>query len=216
MFDIHNPKLELFGVFRILWATITVPSASPRLTELFLALTLASWGAALRYRFQTIMGRWPKSVLSPLGQLQNFPSSSKLLYLPNVFSHSSKMDSLGSTSSVVHLSAPFKISSLAIQKVLTFTHLTLIRMAWTKRCELVKQRKEYPRKVSWYVMLAGLSDVPKATVIYMWTGAGTILDGMRLGLSLVVVPNSSLLDNHQDELAEELEKQGYATKSDTA
>jgi len=46
-------------------------------------------------------------------------------------------------------------------------------------------------------------------------GAGTILDGMRLGLSLIVVPNDSLLDNHQLELAEELELQGYATKSTT-
>jgi UDP-N-acetylglucosamine transferase subunit ALG13 len=53
----------------------------------------------------------------------------------------------------------------------------------------------------------------------MWplilVGAGTILDGMRLGLSLIVVPNDSLLDNHQLELAEELESQGYATKSTT-
>jgi beta-1,4-N-acetylglucosaminyltransferase len=46
-------------------------------------------------------------------------------------------------------------------------------------------------------------------------GAGTILDAMRLGLSLIVVPNVTLLDNHQDELAAELESQGYVTKSDT-
>ncbi len=47
------------------------------------------------------------------------------------------------------------------------------------------------------------------------TGAGSILDAMRLGLKLVVVPNVSLLDNHQKELAEELEIQGYATKAST-
>lgn len=51
-------------------------------------------------------------------------------------------------------------------------------------------------------------------LLTVYTGAGTILDGMRLGLALVVVPNASLLDNHQDELAEELEVQGYATRSD--
>jgi len=52
-------------------------------------------------------------------------------------------------------------------------------------------------------------------IVDEYIGAGTILDAMRLGLSLVVVPNESLLDNHQDELAEELETQGYATKSST-
>jgi beta-1,4-N-acetylglucosaminyltransferase len=40
-------------------------------------------------------------------------------------------------------------------------------------------------------------------------GAGTILDGLRIGVPLIVVPNPSLLDNHQDELAEELARQGY-------
>ncbi len=46
-------------------------------------------------------------------------------------------------------------------------------------------------------------------------GAGTVLDAMRLGLRMLVIPNESLLDNHQKELAEELENQGYATMSDT-
>jgi len=48
----------------------------------------------------------------------------------------------------------------------------------------------------------------------LWKGSGTILDAMRLGIPLIVVPNSSLLDNHQQELADELEAQGYVTKSD--
>ena len=34
---------------------------------------------------------------------------------------------------------------------------------------------------------------------------------MRLDLPIIVVPNPALLDNHQVELAEELEKQGYVT-----
>ncbi|KAE8445318.1 hypothetical protein EG329_013556 [Mollisiaceae sp. DMI_Dod_QoI] len=51
-------------------------------------------------------------------------------------------------------------------------------------------------------------------LIILHAGAGTVMDAMRLGLSMVVVPNTSLLDNHQDELALELDAQNYATRSD--
>ena len=40
-------------------------------------------------------------------------------------------------------------------------------------------------------------------------GSGSILDALRIAVPLIVVPNPSLLDNHQVELAEELAAQGY-------
>ena len=40
-------------------------------------------------------------------------------------------------------------------------------------------------------------------------GSGSILDALRIGVPLIVVPNPDLLDNHQVELAEELATQGY-------
>ncbi|KAG9242699.1 hypothetical protein BJ878DRAFT_544005 [Calycina marina] len=46
-------------------------------------------------------------------------------------------------------------------------------------------------------------------------GSGTILDALRVDLPLIVVPNLSLLDNHQQELANEMHRQGYVTKSTT-
>lgn len=48
-------------------------------------------------------------------------------------------------------------------------------------------------------------------VVICHAGAGTILDAMRIGVPIIVIPNEELLDNHQEELAEELEKQGYVT-----
>lgn len=41
------------------------------------------------------------------------------------------------------------------------------------------------------------------------TGSGSILDGLRVGVPLVVVPNTDLLHNHQVELAEVLAEQQY-------
>lgn len=40
-------------------------------------------------------------------------------------------------------------------------------------------------------------------------GSGSILAALRVDAPLIVVPNTSLLDNHQIELAEALENQGY-------
>ena len=42
-----------------------------------------------------------------------------------------------------------------------------------------------------------------------WTGSGSILEALRIGVPLIVVPNTDLLHNHQVELAEELAKQDY-------
>ena len=41
------------------------------------------------------------------------------------------------------------------------------------------------------------------------TGSGSILDALRIAVPIIVVPNPELLDNHQEELAEELAIQGY-------
>ena len=41
-------------------------------------------------------------------------------------------------------------------------------------------------------------------------GSGSILEALRVGVPLIVVPNRDLLDDHQLELAEELAAQGYA------
>ncbi|KAI9824640.1 MAG: hypothetical protein M1819_000841 [Sarea resinae] len=46
-------------------------------------------------------------------------------------------------------------------------------------------------------------------VVISHAGSGSILDALRLSVPLIVVPNPSLLDNHQLELASELAKQGY-------
>lgn len=46
-------------------------------------------------------------------------------------------------------------------------------------------------------------------IIMAHAGAGTILEALDIDARVIVVANTSLMDNHQLELAEELEKQGY-------
>ncbi|EXJ94841.1 hypothetical protein A1O1_03239 [Capronia coronata CBS 617.96] len=46
-------------------------------------------------------------------------------------------------------------------------------------------------------------------MIISHAGSGSILDGLRVGVPLVVVPNTDLLHNHQVELAEVLAEQQY-------
>ncbi|KAH8701923.1 family 28 putative glycosyltransferase [Talaromyces proteolyticus] len=47
-------------------------------------------------------------------------------------------------------------------------------------------------------------------MILSHAGSGSIMEALRIGVPLVVVPNPALQDNHQEELAREIEKNGWA------
>jgi UDP-N-acetylglucosamine transferase subunit ALG13 len=49
--------------------------------------------------------------------------------------------------------------------------------------------------------------------ILLYLGTGTILDAWKVGVPLIVVPNTELLDDHQTEMAKHLAREGYATHS---
>lgn len=54
-----------------------------------------------------------------------------------------------------------------------------------------------------------------SSMAYLFTiaGTGTILDAWKVGLPIIVVPNTRLLDDHQTEMAKHLSREGYATRS---
>ncbi|KZT09468.1 glycosyltransferase family 1 protein [Laetiporus sulphureus 93-53] len=56
----------------------------------------------------------------------------------------------------------------------------------------------------------------RADLVISHAGSGTILDVLRLGKPLIVVPNSRLLDNHQQELASALQSLGHLQATTTA
>ncbi|KAA1469539.1 glycosyltransferase 28 [Dentipellis sp. KUC8613] len=56
-------------------------------------------------------------------------------------------------------------------------------------------------------------DYNEADLVISHAGSGTILDVLRKGKLLIVVPNPTLLDNHQEELAEALSKLGHLKSS---
>ncbi|KAJ4488056.1 glycosyl transferase [Lentinula aciculospora] len=56
-------------------------------------------------------------------------------------------------------------------------------------------------------------DYERADLIISHAGSGTIVDVLRMDKPLIVVPNPTLLDNHQEELASALEELGHLRSS---
>jgi len=54
-------------------------------------------------------------------------------------------------------------------------------------------------------------DFQKADIVISHAGAGTILDALEKHKRLIVVPNKSLMNNHQEQLAVRLAKEKYVT-----
>ncbi|TFL07070.1 glycosyltransferase family 1 protein [Pterulicium gracile] len=52
-------------------------------------------------------------------------------------------------------------------------------------------------------------EVKEADLVVSHAGSGTILEVLRMGKLLIVVPNPTLLDNHQQELADALVERGH-------
>ncbi|KAK7054988.1 N-acetylglucosaminyldiphosphodolichol N-acetylglucosaminyltransferase catalytic subunit alg13 [Paramarasmius palmivorus] len=60
------------------------------------------------------------------------------------------------------------------------------------------------------------SEYERADLVISHAGSGTILDVLRLKKPLIVVPNSTLLDDHQQELATALQDMGYLKVANTS
>ncbi|KAJ3302506.1 hypothetical protein HDV03_004929 [Kappamyces sp. JEL0829] len=59
------------------------------------------------------------------------------------------------------------------------------------------------------------SDLEASDVVICSGGAGTLLECLELGKKILVVPNTTLQDNHQMELIDVLEQEGYLSSSPT-
>ncbi|KAF9069852.1 glycosyl transferase [Rhodocollybia butyracea] len=79
--------------------------------------------------------------------------------------------------------------------------------------ELFQVEKEGVSIECWKFKPSLQMDYDRADLVISHAGSGTILDVLRLEKPLIVVPNPTLLDNHQEELAFELQKLGHLESS---
>jgi len=63
--------------------------------------------------------------------------------------------------------------------------------------------------VVWRYKPSLLQDLREADLVISHAGSGTILEVLRTPKPLITVPNSTLLHNHQEELAKVLHSSGY-------
>uniref|UniRef100_A0A7S0J467 UDP-N-acetylglucosamine transferase subunit ALG13 n=1 Tax=Calcidiscus leptoporus TaxID=127549 RepID=A0A7S0J467_9EUKA len=69
---------------------------------------------------------------------------------------------------------------------------------------------EAPLTIEWYRFKDSLAaDMHAASLLISHAGAGSIMEGLGCAANLLVVVNDSLMHNHQQELAHELDRRGH-------
>ncbi|KAF9227618.1 glycosyl transferase [Gyrodon lividus] len=76
-------------------------------------------------------------------------------------------------------------------------------------------RKDGMEVETWKFKSSIQDDIERADLVISHAGSGTILDALRSRKPLIVVPNSTLLDNHQEELASKLGNLGHLRATST-
>lgn len=67
-----------------------------------------------------------------------------------------------------------------------------------------------PLAIEWYRFKDSLAgDMHEASLLISHAGAGSIMEGLQCAASLLVVVNDTLMHNHQQELACELDRRGH-------
>ncbi|KAK3350160.1 hypothetical protein B0T25DRAFT_261097 [Lasiosphaeria hispida] len=95
-------------------------------------------------------------------------------------------------------------------------------LAWFRRqLEEVPEEQRYDVEIDCFAFTKNLTEymvhcrflpgVRDNGCVISHAGSGTVLEALKVQAPLVVVPNPTLMDNHQAELAEECEKQKWAT-----
>ncbi|KAL3923380.1 MAG: hypothetical protein SGILL_001689 [Bacillariaceae sp.] len=74
----------------------------------------------------------------------------------------------------------------------------------------VSSSSSFSLNVEMYDFRSSLEDdMKRADFILSHAGAGTVMEALRMNKSLVVVINTDLMNNHQTELADAMDKRGH-------
>lgn len=80
---------------------------------------------------------------------------------------------------------------------------------FSKGCEAIKE--EFGLNVEWYRLKASIrQDLEKATLVISHAGYGSLMESLSLHKNVIAVINDKLMDNHQVDIAQELQRQRCA------
>ena len=103
------------------------------------------------------------------------------------------------------------ISSYEIQSLLKSRNVKSIKIQ--AGSSKIKDTENYPIETTFYTFKPSLvEDFKAADLIISHAGSGSILEILELDKKVLVVVNEKLMDNHQSELADELDRTGLLVR----